>query len=165
MDNFFKFASIVLALAIGLGVIQSAQVGLLELNADEAILASAANILLVYFVLALMIERSCEVVMDALTALGLVPPGIKPETEPQPRRRTLMAILVCLGFAVAIMLTGVRLIEMILIAASDAPIVTTSAFVYADTILTAFILAGGSEGIHRLISKLLGEKNPIPDPA
>lgn len=165
MNPVFKFASIALGLAIALGVFQSAQVGLLELNADQAILTSAANILLVYFVLALMIERSCEVAMDVLTALGLVPPGIKPESDPQPSERTLMAVLVCLGFAVAIMLTGVRLIEMILIAASEAPVVTSTAFVYADTILTAFILAGGSEGIHRLISRLLGAKNPIPDPA
>lgn len=165
MNNVSKLTSLALGAAILLGVSQSARVGLLGLNTEETILASAANILLVYFVLALMIERGCEVAMDVATALSLVPPKNKPDSAPQPRERTMVAVLLCLGFAVAITLTGMRLIEMVLKAASESAFAPTGGFVYADTVLTAFILAGGSEGIHRLIRTLLGDKDPVPDPA
>jgi hypothetical protein len=75
METRSKLTAILLGAIVLIGVSYSNRVTVLELKVDQAILAGAANILLVFFVLALLIERACEVVLELLTAAGAVPPS------------------------------------------------------------------------------------------
>lgn len=150
-------------LAMGLEVWGSSQ-PLRVLNGDTTILVSLANILLVFLVLATFIERACEISLSILTSLRLVPEKIETETPsgPNDHTRRLVGAAICFVFAMIIALVGVRLIETTLTLATlpadykgPEPWTLTGigpSFVVFDTILTALILSGGSEQIHKIIS-------------
>ena len=70
--------------------------------------------------------------------------------------------VICLVFALAISLAGMRLAEAILNVATGGVFAPEGSFTYVDTLLTSFFLAGGSEGIHRVISRLLPDQRPLP---
>jgi hypothetical protein len=52
---------------------------------------------------------------------------------------------------------------MILEVATKSDVQPEAYFAAVDTLLTSFILAGGSDGIHQIMRSLLGEKSPLPD--
>lgn len=120
----------------------------------------AANIVVVYFILALLIERACEVAMDLLTAVGAVIPKDRADPTSVQNNRRAVSVTICMGFAVVISLAGLRLVEMILVLATDTNPETGRYFAGMDVLLTALILAGGSDGIHQIMRKMLGERPP-----
>lgn len=142
--------------SIGFGV----DTPILAFEPQKTIVIGATNILIVYFILALLIERACEVAMDLLTGLGAVAPE-EPETPDvkKPERR-MASVLLCLVFATAISGTGLRLVEMILATASIGEFQADNAFRWIDMTLTALILAGGSDGVHQIIRSLPGGSKP-----
>ncbi|MCF2869490.1 hypothetical protein L0664_00300 [Octadecabacter sp. G9-8] len=140
-------------------------VDLLELDATQAITAGAANIILVFFVLALLIERACEVAMNLLTASGAVPAERASEPGNAKSDRKMVSIFVCLAFSIVISLAGVRLVEMILDLAAKTVFQPNGYFKAADTLLTALVIAGGSDGFHQILRPLLGDtSNAEPKP-
>jgi len=152
-------ASILGALAL-IGVTRAQSTELLDLNVDETILSGVANILLLYFVLALVIERACEVVMDILTANGAVVGKDSTDQGTAPSERRAISMFICLLFAVVVSLAGLRLVESILGLAATNGFVPKPYFTTIDAFLTALILAGGSDGVHQIMTRILGEKTP-----
>ncbi|MFK7876803.1 MAG: hypothetical protein AB8B71_13650 [Paracoccaceae bacterium] len=150
-------------LAMGLETLGANQ-PLRVFNGDSTILISVTNILLVFLVFATFIERACEIALSLLTSLRLVPQKIETEASggPNDRTRRLVGGSICFVFAMIIALVGVRLIETTLTLATlpadyagSEPWTLTGigpSFVVFDTILTALILSGGSEQIHKIIS-------------
>jgi len=139
-------ASLLGALAL-IGVTRAQSTELLDLNVDETILSG-------------VIERACEVVMDILTANGAVVE--KDSTDPgtaQSERRAI-SMFICLLFAVVVSLAGLRLVESILGLAATNGFVPKPYFTTIDAFLTALILAGGSDGVHQIMTRILGEKTP-----
>lgn len=163
MQTSSKIVASMLGAVVLIGVWQAQNTELLTLVSDETIIAGAANIILVYFVLALLIERACEVAMDLMTALGVVPPKGASTTDAIVFGRRMVSASVCLVFAIVISLAGLRLVEMILEVATSSDIASADYFTVADALLTSLILAGGSDGIHQIMRSLLGDKTPIPN--
>ncbi len=163
MQTSSKIVASALGAIVLIGVYQAQSTELLTLVSNETIIAGAANIILVYFVLALLVERACEVVMDLLTAVGVVAAKDgAAQGSKQPERR-MVSIFVCLVFAIVISLAGLRLVEMILEIATKSDVQTEAYFAVMDTLLTSLILAGGSDGTHQIMRSLLGEKPPLPE--
>ena len=158
-----KVTASLLGAIVLVGVYQAQSTEVLTFEANETILAGAANIILVYFVLALLVERACEVVMDLLTSTGAVPPKAAANAQSARSGRRMISILVCLLFSVVICVAGLRLIEMILVVATNGDIALVGYFAAVDALLTSLILAGGSDGIHQIMRSLLGDKSPIPN--
>lgn len=153
----------VLGAMLLIGVYQSQTQTLLSLKSEVSILTGAANIILVYFVFALLVERACEVAMDLLTAAGLVSPKDASSKRITDTERRAISVLLCLVFSIIISLAGLRLVEMILVFATDIGDPLPVFFKVADALLTTLILAGGSDGIHQILRSLLGEKTPLPN--
>ncbi|MEM6550283.1 MAG: hypothetical protein AAF713_21475 [Pseudomonadota bacterium] len=143
-----------------IGIWQGTEPDILEFETEETLIIGATNILLVYLVLALLIERGCEVAMDVLTAIGAVPPEDPAESEVAQPERRIASVLICLVFAAAIASIGLRLVEMILTTVTGPDFVAPESFRWIDMALTALILAGGSEGIHQIIRALPGSEKP-----
>lgn len=162
MQTNSKIVASMLGAIVLVGVWQAKNTELLTLVSDETIIAGAANIILVYFVLALLIERACEVAMDLMTASGVVSPKDVSTSGENVSGRRMVSAFVCLVFAVVISLAGLRLIEMILEVATSSDITSAGYFAAVDALLTSLILAGGSDGIHQIMRSLLGDKSPIP---
>lgn len=161
MYNSPKITALALGAVILAGAYSSKDIDALTLNTDESILLGAANIVLIYFVLALIIERACEVSVDALTATDLLPHKTSAQDDAALAERRLVSVVICVVFGTGVSLAGLRLIEMILSLAVIEPVDLTGTFVAADTVLTGLILAGGSEGLHRILRRLLGAKSEI----
>ncbi|CUH76667.1 hypothetical protein TRM7557_01010 [Tritonibacter multivorans] len=160
-----KITAAILGLGTILAVIHAANAPLITLKTDETLLVEVANILLVYFILALVIERGCEVAMELFQALRVVPPKSAAPEDAANRERSLVSLVVCLLLASALSLAGLRLGEAVLsLAASTAP-ATEGYFNLIDAAMTVLLLAGGSEGVHQIIRRLLGDKVPIPSNA
>lgn len=159
-----KPGSILTALALGaivlLGVFLAPSTELLELKGDETVILAVSNMLLVYFILALLIERACEVVMDLLTAFGAVVPKDPTSDAAEHSARRLISMMICLVFAVVITLAGLRLVEAVLGLTTDGDVTYPAYFAYVDAILTCLILTGGSDGLHQIIRSILGAKTP-----
>lgn len=144
-----------------IGVFISKDQKLIDLNVDSTVLVASTNLLLVYLVFAAFIERGCEVAMNMLTALGVVAPKSNAPNAPQQTDRSMVSSVICLVFAIGISLAGLRLIEMILNVASVGKLSDLGDyFKIVDVFLTALILAGGSEGIHKIIGAIEGEDPP-----
>lgn len=134
----------------------------LTFSSDQTFFISIANILVVYFVLALLIERACEVGVSVLTATNVIRAGDGVEGSEIDRERKLVSTILCFGFSIGVALLGVRLIEMVLIVAIEDPtdanraavLAQIASFPVADSILTALILSGGSDQIHSIIKRL-----------
>lgn len=163
MHNSSKIVASMLGAIVLIGVWQAQNTDLLTLVSDETIIAGAANIILVYFVIALLIERACEVAMDLMTASGIVPPKDASATDASVSGRRMVSAFVCLVFAIVISLAGLRLVEMILEVATSSDIASADYFTMVDALLTSLILAGGSDGIHQIMRALLGDKTPLPN--
>ena len=155
-------SAVVLAAMVFVGVYNAQSAELLALKDNATIIAGAANVIVIYFILALLGERACEVGMEVLTAANVVSP--KDPSEPSKGRseRRLLSVMLCLLFATIISLAGLRLVEMILEVATAAALQTQGYFAFVDALLTALIMAGGSDGIHQIMRSILGEKSPIP---
>lgn len=163
MQRISKVTASLLAAIVLIGVYQAQNTELLTLVDDQTILAGAANIVMVYFVLALLVERACEVVMELLTAVGAVEPKDQSATGKFQSDRRMVSIFVCLVFSVVISLAGLRLVEMILEVATASDIQPEPYFAAVDALLTSLILAGGSDGVHQIMRALLGDKSPLPE--
>lgn len=161
MINASKITAIGLGLAVLIGLTQVSNQNVLVLQTGDTIVAGVANILMVYFFLALVIERGCEVAMDLLTAIGIVLPANDSADAPAQSSRKIIASLVCLVFSVFISLAGLRLAEMILNVATNSTFQPEGNFAHIDTLLTSFFLAGGSEGVHRIIRRLLPDQSSL----
>lgn len=152
----------VLGTFVALGIVVAQGKPLVEFEVDETLAIGVANILMVFVVIAVFIERACEVAVDLLTDFGLLPPKPAEGAEAGAQARRLNSSLICLGFGVAISLLGFRLVETMLtliVAPSSSDTLNFPAyFDKVDTLLTALVLAGGSEGIHRMIEAITGEK-------
>lgn len=157
-----KITASVLGALVLIGVFQAQNTDLLTLVDDKTIIAGASNIILVFFVLALIVERACEVVMDVMTASGNVPAKPASDNGENTGDRRLVSVFVCLVFSVVISLAGLRLVEMILEVATASDIAPAGYFAAIDALVTSLILAGGSDGIHQVMRSLLGQKSPIP---
>lgn len=162
MQRVSKVTAALLGAIVLIGVYQAQNTELLTLVADETILAGAANIIMVYFVLALLVERACEVAMDLLTAAGAVKAKDASAAEKTQSDRRMVSIFVCLVFSIVISLAGLRLVEMILEVATASDIQPEPYFAAVDALLTSLILAGGSDGIHQILRSMLGDKSPVP---
>lgn len=158
MENRSKFTAAFLGSLTFIGAYHAQSIELLELHSNQAIIAGAANILLIFFVFALLIERACEVTMALLTAAGTVPPK-DTSGDSATSDRMMVSIFVCLAFSIVISLSGLRLVEMILNVAATTDVTPEGYFTIADTLLTALILAGGSDGIHQMLRPLLRDKS------
>jgi len=165
MQKSSKITASLLGAIVLVGVYQAQNTELLTLVSKETIIAGTANIILVYFVLALLVERACEVVMDLLTAAGVVTAKAGSGQGSIQSDRRMISIFVCLVFAIVISLAGLRLVEMILEVATKSDVQPKGYFAAVDALLTSLILAGGSDGIHQIMRSLLGEKSPLPDNA
>jgi hypothetical protein len=158
MQNRSATTAAVLGVIAFLGIYQAQASQLLDLVSDESILTGAANIVLVYFILALLIERACEVALSIITAVGLVVAKDASGQRDDQKDRIIVSVLICLVFAAAISLAGLRLVEMILNLATQTDMPSDWSFRLIDALLTSLILAGGSDGIHQIMRKILGEK-------
>lgn len=158
--------SVITVAALGaialIGVFIAQDRPLLSFVENETIIAGAANIILVYFVLALLVERACEVAMDLLTATGVLAPKDPSDATSVPHNRRAVSMGVCLVFSVAISLAGLRMVEMILVVATGTDPNTPAYFSAMDVVLTALILSGGADGVHQILRGVLGEKPPAP---
>jgi len=74
--------------------------------------------------------------------------------------RRAISMFICLLFAVVVSLAGLRLVESILGLAATNGFVPKPYFTTIDAFLTALILAGGSDGVHQIMTRILGEKTP-----
>lgn len=158
MQNIPKIIASVIGAVVLIGIYQAQNSELLTLDADETILAGAANIIMVYFVLALLIERACEVAMDILTAAGAVAPKPTAGQDEGASDRRLVSLTICLLFAAFVTLAGLRLVEMILGVATTGDLQLAGYFAGADALLTCLFLAGGSEGVHQVMLQITGQK-------
>lgn len=161
MENRSKFTAAFLGALTLIGAYSAQSIPLLELHASHAILAGAANIIMIFFVFALLIERACEVAMALLTAAGTVPPETPPANSASSDRK-MVSIFVCLTFSTVVSLSGLRLVEMILNVAAASDVTPEGYFTIFDTVLTALILAGGSDGFHQILRPLLDKKPSQP---
>ena len=160
-----KLVTFALGLGVALGVFEAANAPLVALKSNETILTEVSNVLLIYFILALAIERGCEVAMDLLLALKVVPPKSLQTAASANLERRLVSLTLCLLLASGLSLAGLRFGEAVLeLAAMPAP-VTEGYFRVIDAAMTALLLAGGSDGVHQVLRRLLGDKTPLPDSA
>jgi hypothetical protein len=154
--------SIILGATAVISLIQAQSVDILELKDQTTIIVDATNVLMVFLVIAVAIERGCEGVMETITAAGLIP--AKPAdgtSDPEiSNARALVGNMLCLSFAAAISLFGLRLVEMVLESATDTSIDASKGTAFVDALLTALILAGGSNGIHKMIKSFQSSGQP-----
>lgn len=121
---------------------------------------AVVSILGAFAIVALVIERACEVFMSALTALGVMPEKPKDADAADDtsvrRIRTLGSLLICFCLAGLFMWGGLFAMEMIVAALFDGEEAqeTTSAFRFGDVALTMLVLAGGSDGVHQVINRI-----------
>ncbi|MEJ6394179.1 hypothetical protein V8J82_12975 [Gymnodinialimonas sp. 2305UL16-5] len=149
-------------LAVIFAINSSATAEVLPLDTTSLNLTSVTNLCVIFVLLSLMIERACTVAMGALTALGVLP--VKAQNKMRQPRRNLTAFLICLTFASLIAANGLFLSELVLtsVIPDGADARFSSGFRYIDTALTALVLAGGSEGIHKMIKRFC-PAHPLPD--
>ena len=140
-----------------LGIVQGGTLSnALSLNAQNVDIVGITNLLLIYFVLALLIERACQVAMTSMTFLGLAPAEDKSNVQTQ-SMRSLIATAICLLLATGITLSGLRLMTGVLglVSVEDINASGVNAFLIADLVLTILILSGGSDGVHQIIERFL----------
>ena len=76
------------------------------------------------------------------------------------KRRAAMTAATFLAAIVA--LSGVHTLTQLVDAfPADAPVFQTKFFMFADTVLTAFLLAGGADGIHQIVKKFTAISDDI----
>ncbi|MEM1364318.1 MAG: hypothetical protein AAGH82_01080 [Pseudomonadota bacterium] len=175
-------AVLILAATHGLADLQ--EVKPLVNEGDLGKLLDVANLLAVFFVLALFLERACEVAVGILTAANVLPEDPKARKDPESeedqgtlapkaakvlaeqkalqakqakaatKTRFLAAQLLCLSAGLVAAYYGFRLLTM----SSDILIIKPpeqATWQRLDIIVTAFVLAGGAKGIHDLIERVL----------
>lgn len=158
MNPWAKYLSIMLAIIAAFGVFNSTQTNLFVLKTDATVVTSSVNLLLVFVVFAAFIERACEVSVNILTSAGVVPPEDTSANAPAQSSRKIVAALICLVFAVGVSLAGLRLIEMVLTYAAQESdnVKFKNYFTMVDVLITSLILAGGSDGIHKIVRAIEG---------
>lgn len=123
---------------------------------------AALNLLAIFFVVSVLLERACEVLVNILTSLGALP--AQDAEAPNDAFftassvRTLAAILICLLLSGLLVGSGLFLTEMIMdtVLLSDQDFGSDWSFRAADIAITMLILAGGSEGIHLVMKRIKG---------
>ena len=126
----------------------------IEFNTKNINVVGVTNLLLIFALLALLIESACEVAVNSLTALGLIPAGDKSNPTVQ-GQRALASTTICWVLAMFVTQAGLRLIEAVLkLVAVDGDLSgITPSFAYIDVVLTVLILSGGSDNIHKIIKR------------
>ena len=118
-----------------LGIVQGGTLSnALSLNAQNVDIVGITNLLLIYFVLALLIERACQVAMTSMTFLGLAPAEDKSNVQTQ-SMRSLIATAICLLLATGITLSGLRLMTGVLglVSVEDINASGVNAFLIAES--------------------------------
>jgi hypothetical protein len=141
---------------------------------SEAGISSLANVLAPLVVLALFIERAVEVVMTAWRAEGQRWRKDRLEHEKKLAERSChydeawrayqelnayvavsqrLAFLTAIVFGFLVSIVGVRAMEMLMEAGAVVaqPVSQRDWFIGVDIALTSLLLAGGADGIHRLV--------------
>jgi len=147
----------ILGAAAVIGVFLSGQgINVLKIDTNQFKMSGIVNALMVFFVIAILIERACEVLVKIFTVFRIIDEKDDQNNEVK-RYRFMISTAICLALSSFVTISGLRLTSNVIevVASSNLPSISFDPiFLYTDIIVTILILTGGSDGIHQIIERI-----------